>query len=75
LSVIRIWVIPFAVMAIAGVALDTFLHAKGVSPAGYFAAITLFATICGAYVAYGVGREEHPQPIRRALRKSREARQ
>jgi len=51
-------------MAAVGVAGDTFLDAKGVGPAGYFAAVILYALICSAYIVYQGEREEKARPRR-----------
>ncbi|HWM55336.1 MAG TPA: hypothetical protein VNO20_08110 [Solirubrobacterales bacterium] len=68
---IKPWIVPFGVMGIAALALGVFLNADRVGEAGYFVSLILYTVICGAYIAYHVAREEHPQPIRRALSKAR----
>ena len=73
MSVIKRWIAPFVVMGVTAFALGAFLDASRIGVAAYFAIVTLYATLCGAYIAYHVAREEHPQPIRRALSKARQS--
>jgi len=61
-------------MAIAASAIGYFLQPVNGGP-GSFAVVVLYALICGAYIPYHFAREEHPHPIRRALRRAREGRE
>ena len=54
---LRSWSIPFAVMAIAILALDALLNLVGAGTAEFFAAITVFAIAGGCYVGHRVTSE------------------
>lgn len=54
MSVIRKWIAPFIVMGVTALALGAFLDASRVGVAAYFAVVILYATVCGAYIAYRV---------------------
>jgi hypothetical protein len=58
---LRSWSIPFAVMAVAIVALDAALNLVGAGAAAFFAAITAFAIVGGCYVGHRVVSEGEPQ--------------
>lgn len=62
MSVIRPWILPFAVMGSAAFAMGSILSVTDASVAAYYAAVTLFAIVCGVYIAYQVGREESHRP-------------
>lgn len=60
MNVIRSWSKPFAVMAIAILALDAALNLAGAGTAAFFAAITAFAIVGGCYVGHRVVSEGDP---------------
>jgi hypothetical protein len=55
--VIRAWFKPFAVMAVAILALDAALNLVDAGTAAFFAAITVFAIVGGCYVGHRVVSE------------------
>ena len=61
-------------MAVAGFALGALFSETDASVAARYGALVPFAIVCSAYIAYHMAREEGPEPIRRALRRAREAR-
>jgi hypothetical protein len=62
LSVIRPWIFPFAVMGSAAFAMGSVLSVTDASVAAYYAAVTLFAIVCGVYISHQVAREENRNP-------------
>ena len=74
MSVLKHWIFPLILMGSSALGLGVFLGATAANGAVYFAAVTFYAMLCGAYIVYLTAREDHPQPIRRALRRAREAR-
>ncbi|HEY5708559.1 MAG TPA: hypothetical protein VID51_04080 [Solirubrobacterales bacterium] len=72
-NVIRRWSIPFAVMAVAILALDAVLNLAGAGPSVFFAAITAFAIAGGCYVGRRVVSEDKPQLQNRTDRRTRGA--
>jgi hypothetical protein len=60
MNMIRSWSIPFAVMAVAILALDAALNLLGAGTTVFFAAITAFAIVGGCYVGHRVVSEGDP---------------
>lgn len=73
-NVIRSWSIPFAVMAMAILALDAALNLVDAGPSAFFAAITAFAIAGGCYVGHRVMSEgELPSESRTDRRTRRDS--
>ncbi|HEX5762066.1 MAG TPA: hypothetical protein VFY04_02985 [Solirubrobacterales bacterium] len=73
LSVIKSWVTLFAGILISAAAVGHFLNPVEGGPRD-FLAVVLYAIFLGACIAHQVAREEGVEPIHRAIRRAREAR-
>ena len=74
MSVIKRWAILVSVQMLLAAAIGFFLDPVGGSP-GDFAVVVLYALVMGVSVASQVGHEEGLEPLHRALRRGRDARQ
>ena len=74
MSVIRLWVLPITAMLIAAGTIGAVLGATNAGLLAYYLSLGLLTVPCAVYVVWGVGREEHPEPFRRAWRRARESR-
>lgn len=70
----KFWILPLAVMGTLAFALGSLFSVTDASVVARYVVLVLFAIPCAAYIAYQVAREEHSEPVRRALRRAREAR-
>lgn len=61
-------------MLMAAGAIGAVLGATDAGVLSYYVSLGLLTIPCSVYVVWAVGREEHPEPFRRALRRARESR-